>query len=115
MQKETRADSLRAVSPPITSPYKMWTISASKYLDPILTIEGQKEPYNMPRQKLPAIWAQTGVLDIIKTDTIIKKKSMTGDRIIPLIIEDEFYVDIDNRKSLNLAEIAIRETDCIKP
>ena len=69
----------------------------------------------MPRQKLPEIWAQNGVLEIIRLKTIIEKKSMTGDNIIPLVFKNDFYVDIDNKTSFELAENLIKNTNCIKP
>ena len=110
-----KADSLRGVSAPMTSPYKMWKISENGFLDSILDIPGEKEPYNMPRQKLPEIWAQNGVLEIIRIKTIIEKKSMTGDSIIPLVFKNDYYVDIDNQTSFELAENLIKNTNCIKP
>ena len=40
---------------------------------------------------------------------------MTGTTIIPLVVGEECYVDIDSLMSLKLAEMIIQETDCIKP
>jgi CMP-N,N'-diacetyllegionaminic acid synthase len=115
MLDENKADSLRGVSVPMTSPYKMWEISKDKRLIPILKIDNVKEPYNMPRQKLPQVWAQNGVLEVIRKTTITIKKSMTGDNIIPLVINNDFYVDIDNKTSFDLAEELIKNTNCVKP
>ena len=115
MLGEDNADSLRGVSVPMTSPYKMWKISKDKRLIPILKIDNVKEPYNMPRQKLPQVWAQNGVLEVIRKTTITIKKSMTGDNIIPLVINNDFYVDIDNKTSFDLAEELIKNTNCVKP
>ena len=115
MLENSDADSLRGVSNPMTTPYKMWKINEEGFLFPIMKIHGVDEPYNMPRQKLPEIWAQNGVLEIIRPNTITKKKSMTGDKILPFIVKNDFYVDIDNKTSFEVAEKLIKNTNCIKP
>ena len=48
---DPEADSVRAVSPPLQNPFKMWAIG-EPYLEPLIDI-GIPEPYNQPRQKLP--------------------------------------------------------------
>jgi YrbI family 3-deoxy-D-manno-octulosonate 8-phosphate phosphatase len=54
------------------------------------------EPYNAPRQILPTVYWQTGHIDAIRPDVILKDNSMTGSVIYPLIIEPRYTVDIDN-------------------
>lgn len=108
-------DSIRSVSDPLTTPYKMWKKNTEGNLEPILMLKNNKEPYNTARQLLPKIFAQTGTLDIMRTSTILKKKSMTGDKIHPLFINQEYYVDIDTISSLKIAEKVIKITNCIKP
>lgn len=115
MLNNPKADSLRGVSTPNTTPYKMWKISKDGVLVPLLTLPGEPEPYNLPRQQLPEIWAQTGTIDVIKIETIIDKDSMTGHIVLPLFVGEECYVDIDSLRDLKLAEIILKETDCIKP
>ena len=108
-------DSVRAVSDPVTTPYKMWTIDKNDYLTPLLTLAGVTDPYNTARQKLPEIWAQTGTLEVIRTSTIMNKKSMTGDKIYGLKIDPETYIDIDTLNSFLLAEVVMNKINCIKP
>jgi len=115
MLENPGADSLRGISVPGTTPYKMWTISKNGFMEPLLKLADLAEPYNQPRQILPEVWAQTGTLEVIRTKTITKTNSMTGNIILPLVIDEECYVDIDSSKSLALAEIIIRETNCVKP
>ena len=100
------ADSVRAVSPPLQNPFKMWTLG-EPYLKPLIDI-GVPEPYNQPRQKLPAVYWQTGYIDVIRTSTLLEKRSMTGDRILPYVMEEQFVVDIDQPFSLRLAEFLIQ-------
>ena len=108
-------DSVRAVAEPTTTPYKMWTINEQDFLLPLLTLPGNPEPYNTARQELPEIWAQTGTLEVIRTSTIMNKKSMTGDKICALKIDSDTYIDIDTLNSLLLTEIVMKDIDCVKP
>ncbi len=62
----------------------------------LLDVEGIAEPYNAPRQILPPIYWQTGHIDVIRTKTILKKKSMSGKIIFPMVIDPRYTVDIDN-------------------
>ena len=89
------ADCVRGVVLAGQNPYKMWHIQDDGALNPILTVKGIKEGYNTPRQNLPTVYWQTGHIDAIRPETILQKKSMTGDVIFPLVIDPLFTVDID--------------------
>lgn len=91
------ADCVRGVVSAGQNPYKMWQINPdSGRMSPLLKVEGIAEPYNAPRQALPAAYWQTGHIDAIRTRTILEKHSLTGDVILPLIIDSRYTVDIDN-------------------
>jgi CMP-N,N'-diacetyllegionaminic acid synthase len=111
----TRIDSVRAVSEPATTPYKMWNMGQDNLLLPLLTLPGNIEPFNTARQDLPEVWSQTGALEVIRTTTILNKGSMTGDNIFGLKVDPTTYVDIDTLNSLLLAEIVMKDIECIKP
>ena len=90
------ADSVRGVVPAGQNPFKMWRVDpASGQMRPLLKVEGVAEPYNAPRQVLPPVHWQTGHIDAIRPDTILKKNSMSGDIILSLLIDPRFTVDID--------------------
>jgi len=97
-----KADSLRCVTVPFQTPYKMWSIKDGGFLSPLFDSK-MHEHYNYPRQLLPETYWQVGSLDIIKRDTIINKCSMTGGNIMPLFIENKYAVDIDDELSLDFA------------
>jgi N-acylneuraminate cytidylyltransferase len=61
------------------------------------------EPYNMPRQELPATFWQTGHIDVIQKGTILNG-SMSGEVIFPLHIDPLFSVDLDNSLDWERAE-----------
>jgi CMP-N,N'-diacetyllegionaminic acid synthase len=109
------ADSLRIVTPSPITPYKMWKIEdESLPLIPLLTIDGINEPFNEPRQRLPQTFWQIGTLDVIKTETIISKKSMSGKNILPHIVGNEWAIDIDEMQSFIKAGEVILSDNFVK-
>ena len=92
------ATSLRSVSYPKDSPFKMWSIKDNKLIQ-LVKVPGIEEPYNEPRQQLPLVYWQNGYVDIIKVDTIIKMKSMVGKKVMPFLVSKESH-DIDYRNEL---------------
>jgi len=99
------ADAVRAVCIPFQNPFKMWRISTDGFMQPIgLDLGVAPEPYNKPRQALPEIYWQTGYVDAAWADTILLKNSMTGDHILPLIIDPSEWVDIDSSDDWRRAE-----------
>jgi len=98
------ADCVRGVTVPRQNPYKMWRINNNEgTLEPLIKSDFI-EPYNMPRQFLPVTYWQTGHVDVVRYDTISKKKSLSGDKIYPVLIDQEYCVDIDTEKDLQYAE-----------
>ena len=97
------ADSLRTVVQARDTPYKMWRLNG-EYLEPLLTHPSLQEPYNMPRQLLPPVYWQNAYLDVTRRETIIGKQSMTGDRVLAMVMAPEEDVDIDSAQDLARAE-----------
>ena len=90
------ADCVRGVVPAGQNPFKMWRFDGEeKPLKPLLEVPGIAEPYNAPRQILPAVHWQTGHIDAIRIATIVNKKSLTGNVIYPLAVDPRYTVDID--------------------
>jgi YrbI family 3-deoxy-D-manno-octulosonate 8-phosphate phosphatase len=102
-----KADSVRSVAEPLENPYKMWSVTADQWLAPILTSD-LREAFNLPRQLLPAVYWQTGAIDATRRRTIMDLRSMTGERIAPLIVDTLGAVDIDTDASLDLVDWMIR-------
>ena len=109
------ADSVRSVTSPSQNPYKMWTV-AGNALKPLLSIE-LEEPYNAPRQSLPPTYWQTGHVDVFRTCTIRQKLSLTGDRILPVMVDSRYALDIDTLMHLRIAgEVAAEgQLDIVQP
>lgn len=87
LAEHPEVDSVRTVAEPEQSPYKMYKIRESGLLEPLLTIPGVSESFNLPGQKLPKAYKHVGYVDVMWRKTIVEKKKMTGDKILPLILE----------------------------
>tara|TARA_Y100000816_G_scaffold288341_1_gene272737 strand:- start:3102 stop:3815 length:714 start_codon:yes stop_codon:yes gene_type:complete len=104
------ADSVRTVCEPSQNPYKMWKITNNGFISPLIDT-GLNEPYNQPRQNLPKVYWQNGYIDIVRLNTIINKKSMTGESIIPLVVDEKHIIDIDSNITFKLAEMLFNGED----
>lgn len=102
------ADCVRGVTVPRQNPYKMWRQNEKGYLVPLLSGEFE-EPYNMPRQKLPPTYWQTGHIDAIRYETVVNQRSLTGKRVLPLLIESRYCVDIDTPQDFEWANWQLQE------
>jgi len=100
LQRFSEASSVRSVTLSKQHPFRQWKIMED-YMVGYET--GVFEPYNLPRQQLPHVYFQTGDLEIIRRQTLLNG-SISGERILPLIIEPEEMVDIDHESDWHKAE-----------
>ncbi len=108
LESDPQADCVRGVTVPKQTPYKMWREVADGCVVPLLETDFP-EPFNMPRQKLPVTYWQTGHIDVIRTTTITHKHSLTGVRVRPIVIDTNYCVDIDTLVDFDLATQAIEQ------
>jgi N-acylneuraminate cytidylyltransferase len=101
--EKPQADAVRTVCIPFQNPFKMWQIQPDGFMQPLVDLPFP-EPYNLPRQQLPEVYWQTGYVDAAWADTIRTKNSMTGDRILPLVIDPGDWIDIDSPADWQRAE-----------
>ena len=99
------ADSVRSVNVPSETPFKMWEVRDG-FLAPLLSVPGHSEHWNLPRQVLPTVYWQNACVDVIRYDTIMRGRSMSGRHILPYVISDTL-VDIDGPQDLVLAELLL--------
>ena len=110
-------DSLDSVRPIVESPllpHKMWEIDGKrKRIVPFMRNDtrGIHEPWNLPRQKLPKIYWQTGAMDVFWRKTMEEKKSTSGTRVGYFLMTPEDSVDIDHIIDFKLAEILMAERE----
>lgn len=110
LKENPEADSVRGVVPSGQNPYKMWRIDDDGRMKPLLQ-DGFEEPYNMPRQKLPPTYWQTGHIDAIRVETILEKSSMSGENILPLAIDPQYTVDIDTPRDWQRTEWLLTQAE----
>ena len=102
-----KASSVRCVCEPAQNPFKMWTLEEDGFMQPLINSK-ISEAYNQPRQSLPDVLWQNGYIDVMRYETICDSNSMTGEKILPLIVDSENIIDIDNHITLKLAEYIYR-------
>lgn len=94
-------DSLRTVIPLRKSLFKMYTINNNLLIPTYQQYKDIKEPHNQVRQLLPQTYLHNGCIDIVKTSTIINKKSICGTKIYPYIMNKNDNNDIDTPSDWN--------------
>jgi len=99
ISSDEEADSLRGVCEPFQNPFKMW-IPCGKYLKPL--IKEKEIMYEKPRQNLRKIFWQNGYIYISRYKTIMDKKSFHGEKILPFILSENNFIDIDTEEDLKL-------------
>ena len=107
LQTNPTAHSVRGVSLPLTSPYKMYRISSDGFLAPLFQSD-YPEAHNMPRQQLPVVYRGNGAIDVVRWETVMTLGSMTGKRILPRVIDVERVVDIDSADDWDYAEWLVK-------
>lgn len=107
LKSNKTADSIRGVCIPYQTPFKMWMIKG-RYMKPLLKFKKIKELYNTPRQLLPPVYWQNGHIEVTRYETIMKKHSMTGDKILPYVMDSEYSIDIDSELNIKLTEIILK-------
>jgi len=105
MLTHPEADSVRGITPAHQNPYKMWLMeSEEKPIHSLIMLPGIDEPYNALRQMLPKAYAHNGLIDIIRTDTILKMNSMSGKTILPVLFDPSYDIDLDTAEDWKRAE-----------
>ena len=102
-----RADSLRSVSWPEQTPYKMWHI-VDGMLQSLVQVKGMDEPYCMPRQNLPEVYWQNGYVDIVRPHVVLELAMMCGRKILPFIVEEP-VLEIDYEDNIPRVEMALQK------
>ncbi len=102
------ADSVRSVSEPDKHPYRIFRIDDTGFLDPIMKHE-HPTPYLLRRQDLPKMYYYNCVIDVTKPQTIFEKHSMTGNKILPYIMNPDDVIDIDTMRDLKIAETLFKD------
>lgn len=100
LEGNPECSSIRAVVSSSEHPYRQW-VSDGKFISGY--VDEVHEPYNLPRQALPVAYFQSGDIEVVRRQTILDG-SISGRRVMPLIINRDEMLDIDHEKDLIMAE-----------
>lgn len=105
LEEEPECSSIRSVVTSSEHPYRQW-VGEGKFISGY--VNDVYEPYNLPRQALPPLYFQSGDIEVVRRQTILDG-SISGRRVMPLIISRDQMLDIDHLKDLAMAENRINE------
>ena len=83
----------------------MWFLEENS-LSSVGEMLGIKGSHSMPRQSLRKAYWQNGYVDIVKPTTILNMESMSGNKILPFVINHSVHdIDYENSKEQILREL----------
>ena len=93
---------------------RLWTTaqadSIRSVLDAIMRHE-HPTPYLLRRQDLPLMYYYNCVIDVTRPTTIQNMHSMTGDHILPFVMEPDDVIDIDSARDLAIARMLMERVN----
>jgi len=106
------ADSLRAIEKCSQHPAKMWYIKNNESsMEPVMMNPNLDETpwHSQPYQNLPKIYVQNASLEIAHVRTVLSKRSISGERVIPFVTKEYEGFDINLSIDWYMAEYLVRE------
>jgi CMP-N-acetylneuraminic acid synthetase len=92
LRKHPEWDSVRSVIPAPETPYKMWLLSNQRELLPAIKTK-IREAHSQPRQRLRQAYLQNASIDVIRSKTILERKSIAGKRIGAFLMKRCYDID----------------------
>lgn len=96
--KNKNFDAYKSVVEASQTPFKMW-FKSKKFIRPVIG-DLKKEYFNYPRQLLRKVYWQNACLDIINPKSLKGYRSISGKKIIPIIMKDNEVYDVDHHSDL---------------
>ncbi|NNE27682.1 MAG: acylneuraminate cytidylyltransferase family protein [Saprospiraceae bacterium] len=103
LKSRPEVDCVRSVSVPSENPFKMWQ-ERNDLIEPFVA-SSIEEAYNAPRQSLPEVFWHNGLVDVIRTQCLLEKGSVTGNKIAPIFTHPSYRIDLDNEWQWQHAEL----------
>lgn len=102
--------SVRPISRLSHHPYKAWKIDG-EFMVPAFSKEvtGFDEPYNLPRQLFPEMYAHLGAAGVAWTETFTKLNSTSGSILKYVLMKEEDAFDINHPVDFDIAEILLKK------
>jgi len=103
-----QADSVRAVRPVAEHPAKMWVIQ-DDYLLPLLPYKQGEAPWHSNQKSvLPIVYVQTAGLEFAWSNTLWRHHSISGSRVLPIILQPPEDLDLNTQQDWAYAELLLR-------
>lgn len=109
IKKDERSTSLRSGALCVHPPYK-WFKKEGAYLMPLMPGMTCDEA-NLPRQGFPEVYVPNGYVDIIKTDYVIKRGLLHGDRVLGYRTDE--VPDIDTEEDLKKLNLFVEQKNTL--
>lgn len=103
LKENPHGTSVRSIARTDKHPYRHWFFDGLTIKSPFEGVQGEDEPYNVPRQKLPDFYFQTGDIEMVRRDTLLAG-SVSGENVLGLVINQNDYIDIDTVDDLKHAK-----------
>ena len=87
-----------------THPSRMYTIVKNRL------IPYAEEPRGSLRQDLPSVFHRNGAIYIVKTEILVNKKSIIGNKIIPYVMPRSRSINIDDEYDLQVADLLLSDS-----
>ena len=98
-------DSMRAVEKCAQHPAKMWVVQGDRMVSLLHPPDPAAPPWHsMPYQALPPIYVQNASLEIAWTWTVVVKRTIAGDVLMPFLTEGYEGFDINDPHDWMIAE-----------
>lgn len=107
---DPKADSVRSVRLCSEHPHKMWIINKNKNRLESFVLKEDKLPeaHTLSYHLLPEVYIQNASIDVVRAEVVLKKNSITGTEIIPLVMDEIESHDINRLLDFTVAETILR-------
>lgn len=110
--EDGRADSIRAVSPASTNPYKMWWYSADRerivpVMDDCYRRTPEQPRHSLPSELLPPAYDQNAGLEIAKSSVLWEHHNISGPEVMPYFSLGYEGLNIDTEDDFAYAEFLV--------
>jgi CMP-N-acetylneuraminic acid synthetase len=110
------ADSLRAMEPVSQHPGKMWTLDEGNKATPFMDQSRQDTTtFNRPTQTLQKIFVQNASLEIVRLESVLRTRSISGDNILAFEMPGWEGFDLNSELDLFLLEYLIQSDPTLLP
>jgi len=104
---ESGADCVKSIRLVAEHPYKMYRLVGDRLVPYLDTPERRRRGPDVPRQGLEPVYLSAGVVDAMRRE-VIQAGSTEGERVIPYLVDERRYVNLDSARDFVVAEAVLR-------